>query len=312
MRLLNTPLAIEPGRFAAIAATARVTPRVAVIGSRVDADVAQVGPRPPYAMVTGIAVIQVQGTLLSRTGTPAPCLIAGADIVTGYDGIRASLSFALVDPAVRAIVLDIDSPGGEIAGLLDLANAIYAARRRKPLLAVCNECALSAAYCIASACEQVTVPRTGGTGGVGVLFAHVDFSKALTDAGIAVTLITSGERKADGSEYRPLAREAYRRIKADIDAVGKMLTATVARNRGLSNAQVRNMDGGTYLGAASVRAGLADAVMPPDEALLALRQELEKPSLGTVRKVAPARPPSERRRSWGQLAYCAELKAALW
>ncbi|ABE29338.1 peptidase S49 family protein [Paraburkholderia xenovorans LB400] len=312
-RLLNTPLAIEQGRFAAFAATTCATPRIAAIGSRVGDDIAQAGSRPPYAMVAGIAVIQVQGMLLSRTGAAGPCLMTGADFVTGYDGIRANVSAALADPAVRAIVLDIDSPGGEIAGLLDLADAIYAARRRKPLLAVCNECAFSAAYCLASACEQVTVPRTGGTGGVGVLVVHVDFSKALTDAGIAVTLITSGEHKADGNEYRPLSRDAYRRIKADVDATAKMLIAMVAHNRGLSQAQVRDTEGATYLGAAGVRAGLADAVMSPDEALLSLLRELDRPRALSSHQEARGHQSSRRqqRRSWGELAYRAEVKAAL-
>ncbi|WP_236074823.1 S49 family peptidase [Paraburkholderia nemoris] len=82
-----------------------------------------------------------------------------------------------------------------------------------------------------------------------MIIAHVDWSKALTDAGLTVTLITYGERKADGNEFQPLADEAYARIKADVDAVGELFVATVARNRGLSAAKVRGTQGTTFLGA---------------------------------------------------------------
>ncbi|MEP9328812.1 hypothetical protein PPMP20_37990 [Paraburkholderia phymatum] len=79
--------------------------------------------------------------------------------MTGYDGIRTSLALALADDAVRALVLDVDSDGGHIAGCLDLADLIYAARKVKPIIAILSETACGTAYVLASACEVVTVPR---------------------------------------------------------------------------------------------------------------------------------------------------------
>lgn len=194
--------------------------------------------------------------------------------MTGYDGIRANLKIALVDDLVRAIVLDIESPGGEVAGCFDLVDAIHVARAIKPIHAILTECAYSAAYAIASACDSITVPRTGGTGSIGVIVAHVDFSKALSSAGITVTLITYGEHKADGNDVQPLGDAARARMQADVNTVGELFVATVARNRNLSPAKVRATQALTYLGAAGVDAGLADAVMSPDAALLALLTDL--------------------------------------
>ncbi|PXW23401.1 S49 family peptidase [Paraburkholderia caballeronis] len=223
----------------------------------------------PYEVCEGIAIIPVQGTLVQKLGTLRP--YSG---MTGYDGIRALLSLAMEDSAVRAIVLDIDSPGGEVAGCFDLTDAIYRARGAKPIWAVLTESAYSAAYAIASAADRIIVPRTGGTGSVGVICMHVDFSQALTSAGISVTLIHYGSRKADGNEYAPLPKDVLARVQSDVDEMGELFVATVARNRNLSAARVRNTQAGTFLGAAGVEVGFADEVLAPDEALASLLDEL--------------------------------------
>ncbi|WP_028210773.1 S49 family peptidase [Paraburkholderia mimosarum] len=284
-RLFNVPLAITPGKIEIVMAA--IADRFGLARLfRANGDVVMLadtdaigGTEPaqerPYEVVEGIAVIPVHGTLVAKLGTLRP--YSG---MTGYDGIRANLSMALEDSAVRAIVLDVDSCGGEVAGCFDLADAIYAARGTKPLWAILSECAFSAAYALASACDVITVPRTGGTGSVGVIVAHVDFSKALADAGITVTLITSGARKADGNEFEPLADGARERIQADVDSVADLFIATVARNRGLPAAKVRATQAGTFLGSAGVEAGFADAVQSPDEALYALWSTLQEPAGG--------------------------------
>ncbi|WP_245623695.1 S49 family peptidase [Paraburkholderia nodosa] len=223
----------------------------------------------PYDVAEGVARIPIEGTLVHKLGTLHP--YSG---MTGYDGIRALLSMALGDPDVRAIMLDIDSPGGEVAGCFDLVDAIYAARGRKPIWAVLTESAYSAAYAIASAADRIIVPRTGGTGSVGVICMHVDMSQALTRAGIDVTLIHYGARKADGNEFNPLSKGALARFQADVDAMGEIFVKTVARNRDLKTAAVRDTEAGTFLGADGVEIGFADEVLPPDEAFASLLDEL--------------------------------------
>jgi signal peptide peptidase SppA len=275
-RLFNVPLAITPDKLeivmAALADRVGLARLMRADGSVIVFDGEMEAGEPtierPYEVIEGVAVIPVQGTLVAKLGTLHP--YSG---MTGYDGIHTNLVMALTDDTVRAIVLDIDSPGGEVAGCFDLADVIYAARGIKPIRAILTENAYSAAYALACACEAITVPRTGGTGSVGVIVAHVDFSKALTEAGITVTLITYGERKADANDVQPLSEDARERIQQDVNTVGELFVSTVARNRGLSAATVRATQARTYLGEAGVAIGFADAVMAPDAALFALIDE---------------------------------------
>jgi signal peptide peptidase SppA len=278
-RLFNVPLAIHPPKaeivMAALSERLGIT-RVMRDGRSVplaleyyDEDDLQPVEETPYDRVGGVAVIPVRGTLVQRTGTMRP--YSG---MTGYDGIRKSLALALNDDTIDAIVLDIDSPGGEVAGVFDLADAIAAARGQKPIRAILAENAFSAAYALASSADKITVPRTGGTGSIGIICMHVDFSKALAEAGIAVTMITYGARKAEGNEYQPLTEGALARFQADVDRMGELFVDLVARNRGLTAAKVRATEANTFLGAMGVEAGLADAVLAPDQAFRELLAEL--------------------------------------
>ncbi len=107
-----------------------------------------------------------------------------------------------------------------------------------------------------------------------MICAHVDFSKALTSAGIKVTFITYGDRKADGHSEIPLSDEAYERFQADINQMGELFAQTVARNRGIKADKVRETQAATYMAADGVAQGLADEVMAPDAAFRALLAEL--------------------------------------
>lgn len=277
-RLFNTPLAITPGKIEVIMAALadrlglahvlRPTGETVSLGD-FDLSVESEAPERAYEVVEGVAVIPIEGTLVQKLGTMRP--YSG---MTGYDGIRANLSMALHDDAVRAVVLDIESPGGEVAGCFDLVDDIYGARGDKPMWSILTEHAYSAAYAIASATDRIIVPRTGGSGSVGVICAHVDFSRALDAAGITVELITYGDRKADGNEYSPLAKEARARFQADVDAMGNLFVETVARNRNLSSAKVRSTQAGTFMGASGLEVGFADAVLSPHEAFRSLLAEL--------------------------------------
>lgn len=285
-RLLNTPIAIKPDKAEVIVAA--IADRFGIANLfRMDGQTVVLAPmafdqemedehRPAsradrgYDLIAGVAVITIEGTLVHKLGSLRP--YSG---MTGYDGIRAAFLSALMDPEARAIVLDIDSPGGEVAGCFDLVDLIYNARGGKPIWSILSEHAYSAAYAIASAAEFITVPRTGGAGSVGCICLHADLSKALGKAGISVTMIHYGERKADFNEYEPLSKAALQNAQHDIDVMGELFVATVARNRGLDPAAVRNTEAGTFLGPECVDVGFADAVMAPeDEAFPALLNEL--------------------------------------
>lgn len=282
-RIFDTPLAIHPakgqviakalaGRFGigdvSFAGGDPVVIKPMAYDEWDDGD-SSYAPETPYDVADGIAMIDVSGTLVQKSSNLRP--YSG---MLGYNAIRHNFLAALNDKAVKGIALSIDSPGGEVAGCFDLADLIYESRSIKPTLAILNECAYSAAYALASACEQITVPRTGGTGSVGVICMHIDQSKAIANAGLAVTIIKYGDRKADGNQFNPLSKEALDRFQADVDEMGELFVETVARNRNLSVSTVRKTQATTFLGAAGVEIGFADAVMAPDEAFESLLAEL--------------------------------------
>ncbi|WP_428485964.1 S49 family peptidase [Rhodopila sp.] len=276
-RVFNTPLMLTEAKaeiiMAALAERLGVTQlsrgdgaAVAMAGYALDSDAA---PERPYGITPeGVAIIPIQGTLIQR-GALHP--YSG---MTSYSGIRCKFLGAMADEDVRGIVLDIDSPGGEVAGVFDLADTILAARGVKPIWAILNESAYSAAYCLASAADTITVPRTGGAGSIGVIAMCVDLSRALDQQGITVNVIAHGKRKADGNQFQPLAKEARDRFQADVDSIGALFEATVARNRGIAVQAVRDTEAGTFQGPAAVALKLADRVAAPDEAFDAFLQRL--------------------------------------
>lgn len=279
-RVCNVPLAIHPRKAEIVAAVLADRLNIAVV-RLADADDefdfttpsrksrADGGEDPGYDVLAGVAQIAIEGTLVQKSGYVRPC--SG---LTGYDGLRQAYLTALADPAVRAIALDVDSPGGECAGCFDLVDTLYENRGEKPVWAILNEVAFSAAYALASAADKVVVPRSGGTGSIGVIVMHVDWSKAIAEAGLKPTLIVYGAKKSDGRPEIPLAEDALQDIQSDVDTLGELFVDTVARNRGLSAKAVRNMQAATFLGAEGVRVGLADAVMAPSDAFRALLAEL--------------------------------------
>lgn len=278
-RMFNTPVAIHPRKaeivVAALADRLGISSMVRLDGPALvpmameddEYGFAEPGrtPRAGYDNVGGVAIVEVQGTLVQKLGSLRP--YSG---MTGYDGIRQNLLMALDDPDVAAIALDVDSPGGEVAGCFDLVDMIHGARGTKPIWSILNESAYSAAYAIASAADRIIVPRTGGVGSIGVICAHVDLSEALTKAGMKVTFITYGDYKADGHSEIPLAPDALARFQADINTMGELFVETVARNRNIAAATVRDTQAATFMGDKGVALGLADEVAAPDAAFRAL------------------------------------------
>ncbi len=261
-RLANQPLALRRNEAVALAAVLRgQCPQPEALGFTRDQERDR-----QYGMIDGVAIIPVRGVLYQ-----GECSCSWA---TGYDWIRRGVLTAAADPEVKAIVLDIDSPGGEVSGCFDLVDAIYAIRGVKPIRSILSESAYSAAYALASATDHISVPRTGGTGSIGVIWMHVDWSAMLDKVGLKVTFVTCGARKADGHSEIPLSKEALERFQADIDILGALFVETVARNRNLPIATVRGMEAATFLGGAGVQLDLADAVMAPDAAFLALLDTL--------------------------------------
>ena len=233
-RVLDTPLVIGQAKLEAILAV--IGPR---IGIETPAPAVMNGDgrrRGTTYLVTpeGIAVIPVFGTLVKRAGA-----IEAASGLTSYGHLEDRIMDAATDPAVRAILLEVDSPGGEAAGVFDLSDLVFEARSLKPVWAVADEEAFSGAYAIASAAEHLIVPRTGGLGSIGVVAVHVDRSARDAMEGFRTTTVYAGAAKNDFNPHETLKDGARQTLQAEVDRVHALFVDTVARNRGLTADAVR-------------------------------------------------------------------------
>lgn len=194
----------------------------------------------------------------------------------GCNLIRLGLLQALADRAMKAIVLDVASMGGELDGCLDLAEMIMRARAQKPIWSICADHALGPAYVIAAAATRVTVPRTGLLGEVGDMAMLVDQSGALRKAGLKVHVVASGAEKGKQlrAESGGVTRKDLRAAQRQVDRLGSLLTREVARFRGVRPGLIQTLQGGRVMGQRAVAAGLADAVMAPADAFAALGSHL--------------------------------------
>jgi len=205
-----------------------------------------------YAIIDGVALIEISGGLTYR---------AYSWWTTSYLDIRDSFRAAIADERVTNVLFLIDSPGGEVAGLFDLVDEIYHARGTKPIIAIVDEAAFSAAYAIASAADEVYLPATAQVGSIGVIAIHVDQSGYDKNWGFRYTAIYAGDRKNDFNPHEPLKADGKEVLQAHVDKLYGMLTAVIARNRHMTQAAVIATQAGFYMGAAAVEVGLADGTL---------------------------------------------------
>lgn len=224
-----------------------------VIGAASTVTLLAAGEEPPAELAgKTIAVINVTGGLVNR---PMPGPSGGGPV--SYAALRDVLDEVISDDSIDAVVLRLDSPGGMAAGCFDLVDRVFAARGTKPIHALVDDCAYSAAYALASACDDIWVSRTGGVGSIGVVGFHYDWSGNNTQMGLKVTPIYGGERKIDLNPNFPMSEEARAAAQAEIDMLYGLFVTTVARNRGMDEAAVRATEAGTFRGAGAVSAGFA-------------------------------------------------------
>ena len=231
-------------------------------------DMPMMGGRKPYPVTPeGIAVLSISGTLVKK----ASWMDAESGLQS-YETIRGQIADARDDPGIRGVLLDVDSPGGEVGGLFDLADEVYAVREQKPCYAIANDEAFSAAYALASSAQRLFLTRTGGVGSIGVIAVHMDQSAWDEKVGRKYTAVYAGARKNDFSTHQPLSDDARANLQGEVDRLYDMFVAAVARNRDLKPALVRNTDAGLFWGEKAISAGLADEVGSFDDALAAVTQ----------------------------------------
>jgi signal peptide peptidase SppA len=211
-----------------------------------------------------VALIPIYG-LISRRVNIMSQIFGGTTI----DKLQSSFRMAMADPNVKAIVFDVDSPGGSVDGVPEFADEVFAGRKDKKIIAVADTMAASAAFWIASQAGEMIVTQSGSVGSIGIFAEHDDVSKASDMAGVKTTLIAAGKYKIEGNPYEPLSDKARGSIQYAVDSFYGMFTKAVARGRGVSQTAVRDGygQGRMVLAAAAVRQGMADSVDTMDATL---------------------------------------------
>lgn len=314
--VFGRPLLVEPGYAAtfvgALAERVGVAGLTLPDGQRLDAAALEqrAAAEPPrggakiFRQVGDIAIIPVTGVIAHRFGFLDP--VSG---MVGSDAIGAKLKAAEADPSIKAVLLDINSPGGAVAGTFDLADRI--ARSPLHVWAVADELAASAGYALAAAADRVILPRTGRVGSIGVVMVHENRSGQMAQKGIEVSLIHAGQRKVDGHPFAALPGEVRERLQSEVDETHSMFVDSIARYRGMSASAVRATEAALYSGSHAVSAGLADAVMPANDVLAAFRRHIATGSAKPTRSKQGARS-VEARPSINQIAanYWGEEQSA--
>jgi signal peptide peptidase SppA len=217
----------------------------------------------------GVAILPIVGSLVNRGAW-----IGASSGLVSYEGIAAQLREAEADTDVRAVLLDIDSPGGEATGMFATAKLVSAINKTKPVVAFVNDVAASAAYGIASSASEIIVSSTSMVGSIGVLLTHLDRSGELEDRGVKPTLIHAGAHKVDGHPFGPLSDAVRADLQAEVMKIYDQFVGLVAEGRAgrVSAEAIRATEARTYLGADAISQGLADRMASLDEVIAALSQ----------------------------------------
>jgi signal peptide peptidase SppA len=279
-RIFDTPLMIQRQKLDTVLAVLR--PRLPMMfeGDYPDGTpVEEEASHDPLDVDARVAIIPVHGVLVHRaTGMDAMCGM------TDYQVLTRMVNEAADSADVDAILLEIDSPGGEAHGCFEFADAIFEARSKKPIVALVNEMACSAAYAIASAAHSIYVTKTALVGSIGVIATHVDVSKADEMAGYKYTHIFAGKKKADWTEHEPLSERGKAALQQQVTSMYNIFVSTVARNRGIEPESIAGTEAGLFMGKSGVVAGLADEVIP----LSALSEKLQEAIMAKQVKPTPA------------------------
>lgn len=236
----------------------------------------------------GIAVLPLYGVVTQRGNMVDDISGPGS---TSTQKFTSAMRQVLADDTVGQILIDIDSPGGSVYGVAELAAEIVKARAQKPVVAVANSLAASAAYWIGCSAGEFYVTPGGEVGSIGVWQAHFDYSKALEEEGVKPTLISAGKFKVEGNPYVPLDPEAQAFMQSRVDDYYNAFIKAVAKGRGVSVGDVRDgMGEGRVLGAdAALAAKMVDGVATFDDVLAKMQKSAFSQKLPGASRLGKAR-----------------------
>ena len=277
-RIFGTPLLIHPGKLEII---------LQALGPRFGINIKS-GPKMEeydnsqrraagYRVENGVAIIPIHGTLVGRAD-----FLDAMSGVTGYTTLQKTIAMAESDDKVQHILYDLDTPGGEATLLDGLAEHMYQSRALKPSTALVNEYAASAGYWLASAASEIVMTRAAMVGSIGVVMTHMSVEGAAKKAGIKITHIHAGAHKVDFSPYKDLGQDGLEDAQAVVNELYDLFTATVARNRGIEQAAVKNTEARMFMADAALELGLVDRIDSAEQTLADLQAAL-RPSNITLK-----------------------------
>ena len=231
-------------------------------------------PDPIWEAQGTTAVVSVHGPLIN--GEAGFMSLFG---VVGYGDIRAALAEAVADKNIKNILLDINSGGGQVSGVSDLAAFIRQVDSVKPVYTFSDGVIASAAYWLGTSARSITISDTTIAGSVGVLQVHSERSKQLEMDGVKATIVRSGKYKALANSIEPLSDLAKAEMQSQVDDMYQAFIAHVADMRGvpLAKADETMGQGREFLGKRALDAGLVDKVGNYDSVVLALTDKNSKP-----------------------------------
>ena len=281
--VFNQPWAVLPETYAIICQLVRSrTEGVRLTAEQIQERIGAGPVRPGAAKHGAIAVLPLYGVLAQRMNMMTQ--VSGG---TSTELFGRAFKEAVREPSISAIVIDVDSPGGSVFGVEELAAEINAARGAKPVIAVANSMAASAAYWIAAQADELVVTPGGLVGSIGVMTAHQDISKAQEMAGVKITLISAGIFKMEESSFQPLSDVAKTAIQAEVDRYYGMFVQAVAKGRKTSVAAVKAGFGqGRLVGADDALAqGMVDTIGTLDQTIARLMGRGPQGQIGAVADV---------------------------
>jgi ClpP class serine protease len=279
-RVIGVPLLLHPAKAEVL---------LAVLGGRIAVDMAlpddladlspeasrfigsQRRPDGGYRLTRaagGVGIVTVAGGLVNR----GAWIDARSGLVS-YEGIDAQMSDADRDPDVKAVVLDLSTPGGEAAGMFGTAAKIRDVAQRKPVIAFVNDMAMSAGYGLASACTEIVISPTSSVGHIGSILMHLDRTTEMNQKGIKPTLVFNQKHKPDGHPLQTMTPDIHAELLRIVTAFDERFFETVGLGRpALGAAGAKATEARIYIGAEAIKAGLADRIATLDETLAALAQ----------------------------------------
>jgi signal peptide peptidase SppA len=312
-RLFDTPLLLTPEYGAVI--TTVLSDRIGcqpMVGSEVVASYRRPNNEKVFDRRSGVVTIPVVGGLVHRgDGPDAPSGLQS------YTSLQNDLTALMNDNTTRGILIDMDSGGGEAAGIHELAHWMVKMRSEKPIWTVVNTTAGSAAYWLASASNQIIATHGSRAGSIGVYVQHNDLSKVMEKKGIVTSFIYAGKHKVDGNPFEALSDDTRASIQLGVNKLYQEFVETVASNRGLDEADVRNTEAGVFGPEQAYEIGLVDGIGGYGDALASFSEHLNRPFVGysqtgaTMTKMIYDQDALDRARAEGAATASASFEAKL-